>query len=456
MPMTWKETRPGRWERPLSSLEKINLVNRNVDKALDRDQWAKTAAAKLTFDPSIGDPETALRIAWKQVRYNYPEIAAFPYQDTYMYRIGNPDQVALWVSATFSTCPNTTVDHLLGHIPRNEQMGLYWLPDSSEVLIRSPHYRLDGRGAIFCLDYLVESLSNLDPVLVFGGCAKNLSPSIDDALDIPLQATPRIEQAAEKRLATLKPRHPPLFMKDTPKSRLPGVTRRNFIKLSIKESRAVIKGCSSSSMDLTTALHAALITAVTKVCPPTEVQSFMASFHCDLRFLIRKPVSTRTAPTSCTSVLTTEVEVSPQTDFKSYYSQLAPVYATGYGPYLESTACYHEKLIQTHYSKSKTAGAAHPPDSDPQPRFGPLGMIDHQLRKDVKNAVRVTDFWFGGETLTRRKMVHSWMWDGQIVYSCCWNDNYWTEDVVVDFLEKIKETLIEEFQLVNGMSGLGL
>ena len=76
--LTWRQTRPGRYERPLSHLEKIALVNRNVNKALDRDNWAKTAVAKLEFDPKLGDPETALRIAWKQVRYNYPEIAAFP------------------------------------------------------------------------------------------------------------------------------------------------------------------------------------------------------------------------------------------------------------------------------------------------------------------------------------------------------------------------------------------
>ncbi|ORY11714.1 hypothetical protein BCR34DRAFT_587717 [Clohesyomyces aquaticus] len=452
--LSWKETRPGRWERPQSCLEKINLLNRNVDKALDRDNWAKTAVVKLEFDPALGDPEVALRTAWKQVRYNYPEIAAFPYNGIYMYRIGNPEQVSLWVSATFSVAPETTVDELLGQIPRNEQMMCYYLPNTSEVLIRSPHYRLDARGAILCLNYFVESLAYLNPVLAFGGCAKNLSPSIDAALAIPYEYTSAIERAALQRLDALHPHNPPLELTPTVTKQLPGRTLRRVIKLSQSETHAVISGCAKSSMDLTTALHAALVSAVVKTARPTEVQSFMASFHCDLRLLIKDPVSTKCAPTSCTSVITSEVQVSPTSTFKSYYAQLAPVYASGYAPYLASTACFHEKLAKELYSNGKGSGDA---DGQPAPRFGPLGVIDEQLRKESGcGYVRVKDFWLGGEMLTRRKMVHSWIYEGRIVFSCCYNESYWQDGFVEGFLEKIKETLMQEVALVGLMAGVTL
>lgn len=451
--MQWKETRPGRWERPLSCLEKINLVNRNVGKAMDRDNWAKTAVAKLQFSPNLGSPEAALRIAWKQVRYNYPEIAAFPYNDIYMYRIGNPDQVSLWVSATFSVVEDATVDHLLGHIPRNEQMMCYYLPKTSEVMVRSPHYRLDARGAIFCLNYLIECLANLNPVLVFGGCAKNLSPSIEEALDIPASATPAIEAAASKRFEKLTPHNPSLELTPTVKSNLPGATKRRFITFTKGETKAIIAGCAQARMDVTTALHAALVDAVVKFAPPNEVKSFMASFHCDLRFLISKPVSTKVAPTSCTSVITTEVEVSPSTDFKSYYAQLAPVYATGYRPYLESTACFHEKLTAT-FNKGKSTDEA---DGQPQPRFGSLGNLDDKLCKEIKGGlVRVKDFWIGGEMLTKRKMVHTWIFEECMVFSCCYNESFWEDEFVERFLGAIKDTLIEEVALVGMLEEVAL
>lgn len=122
------------------------------------------------------------------------------------------------------------MDELFGHIPRNEQMMCYYLPSTSEVLVRSPHYRLDARGAVFCLDYLIESLANLDFELVFGGCAGNLSPSIDDALQISHEITPAIEAAATKRIDALRTHNPLLLMTPTQKSHLPGATRRHFIK----------------------------------------------------------------------------------------------------------------------------------------------------------------------------------------------------------------------------------
>jgi hypothetical protein len=454
--LSWKETRPGRWERPQSCLERINLINRNVEKALDRDNWAKTAVAKLEFHPKLGDPETALKIAWKQVRYNYPEVAAFPYNGIYMYRIGNPEQVALWVAATFVVEHDMTVDQLLGHLPRNEQMMCYFLPATSEVLIRSPHYRLDARGAIFCLNHLIEALANVDPVLIFGGCATNLSPSIDEALNIPTEPaeyTPKIEQMAAQRLAALHPRHPLLELTPTTTTKQPCATKRRFFKFSRAETRAILKGCEAARMNLTATLHAALIAAVAEIAPPSKVMSYMASFHCDLRFLIPNSSRTKNAPTSCTSILTTDVEVSPDTDLRSYYKQLAPVYATGYRPYLESTACFQEKLAKAVYAGGKRSGNA---DGHAQPRFGPLGVIEQQLTQDVPNVVKVKEFWLGAETLTKRKMVHTWVYKDQIVVSCCYNESFWEDAFVDTFLQAFKHCLLEEVALVGLMKQASL
>lgn len=238
--------------------------------------------------------------------------------------------------------------------------------------------------------------------------------------------------------------------------------------MSRNETRSVIRGCSSSNRDLTTAVHAALITSIAQICSPKTLHSFIASYHADLRHIIPKTHKTKHAPTSCTSVMSTEIAISPTTTFDSYYAALAPVYATGYTPYLESTACYHDKLAAmfgppkspkstfSSSSRSSSSGTEVAFDGDAQPRFGPLGVIDHQLRKTNSNGtVTVKDFWLGGETLTKRKIVHMWMWDGEMVFSCCFNESFWeAKGVVGELLEGMKRVLLEEVVLVNGVAGL--
>ncbi|XP_014555422.1 hypothetical protein COCVIDRAFT_102303 [Bipolaris victoriae FI3] len=450
----WKETRPGRWERPQSYLEKMNILTRNVPNAIGRDNWAKNAVAKLKFHPDIKDPAAYLKTAWKQVRYNHPEIAAFPYNGNYVYRVGDAESIALWVSATFSVAEGKTVDELLGRIPRNEQMMCYFLPDTSEVMIWSPHYRVDARGAIFCLNHLVESLANMNPDLVFGGCAKNLTPSMEDTLHISHEITPAIEAQAESRLAALEPHKPALELKPKVKAQRPGYTQRHFVKLSKSDTKLVMDCCDNAALALDVALHAALVNAVVKLAPTEEARSFMASFHYNLRVLIPEGEAPENSPTSYTSVLTTEVVVSPWTDFDSYYAQLAPVYATGYAPYLGSSPYFH-KLLEQRLTDSNL-GSNGETDGQLQPRFAFLGAIDDKLSSNIGDGlVQVEDFWLGAETLTLRMMVHTWIWQGQLVLSVCYNQNYWDKDIAESLLRGMQETLID-VALRKGVGKVGL
>ncbi|KAF2644485.1 hypothetical protein P280DRAFT_172562 [Massarina eburnea CBS 473.64] len=440
---TWKETRPGRWERPLSSLEKFNLINRNVEKALDRDNWVKTAVTKLEFDPKLGDPVEALKNAWKQVRWSYPEIAAFPYNGQYIYRTGTPEQVALWVSATFVVEEDLSVDDVFGHIPRNEQMMCYYFRRTSEVMIRSPHYRLDARGAVFCLDLLVRSLTNEEPELKWGACAKNLSPTVDKELDIPYEYTPEIQEFAEARLATLKPRHPLIGLTPSARSCLPGATKRRMFKYTKGEMCVLGAGMASNGWSITDTLQAAVITACTRLSPPTQNMSYIASFHSDLRHLIPENSRTKNAPIVSTSVINTEIIVTPTTKLKEHHEQLGPVYQAGYAPYVESTACYLEKLATSQYPNGREPFGSEAA-GELQPRLSSLGVVEDKiLVKKIDGVVEVKDFWLGVETLTKKMMVHTWIFEGEGVFSVSYNESFWDDEYVADFVEAMKSSLLE-------------
>jgi len=439
--LDWKETRPGRWERPLSYLEKMNTLTRNVPNAIGRDNWAKNAVARLKFHPSIEDPATYLRTAWKQVRYNHPEIAAFPYNGNYVYRVGDTTSIALWVSATFSVVDYKSVDELLGRIPRNEQMQCYYLPETGDVLVWSPHYRVDARGAIFCLNHLIESLANMDFNLVFGGCAKNLTPSMEATLGLHKTSTPKVETAVKERMEALKPHRPVLDMVPTISSSRPGYTKRHVLKLSMSETNLVVTSCAGASLAIDVVLHSALIASVSKLVPTSESRSFMASFHSNLRVLIPEGTAPKQSPTSYTSVITTEVKVSPKTNFGSYHNELAPVYAKGYMPYLESSYLFHERLGEALYGPGSPKGET---ENQLQPRFAYLGVVNEQVAKHVgEGLVEVTDFWLGAETLSMRMMVHTWIWDGVLNLSVTYNESYWDKATAAALLDGMQETLME-------------
>jgi hypothetical protein len=440
---TWKETRPGRWERPLSCLEKFNLINRNVEKALDRDNWVKTAVAKVAFDPSFSNPVEALKTAWKQVRWSYPEVAAFPYNGQYIYRTGSPEQVALWVSATFVVEDDLTVEDVFGRIPRNEQMMCYYFRRTSEIMIRSPHYRLDARGAVVCLDLLIRSLADRNPNLPWGACAKNLSPTVDNELDIPYEYTPEIEKFAEARLATLKPGYKLIGLTPSIKTRLPGATKRRMFKYTHAEMRALGAGMAAEGWSIVDTLQAAVITACTRLSPPSENMSYIASFHSDLRHLIPDTSRTKNAPIVSTSVINTEVVVSPTSKMRDHHAQLGPVYQAGYAPYVQSTACYLEKLAARQYPNGREPFGSEAA-GELQPRLSSLGVIENQLLiKKIDGVVEVQDFWLGVETLTKKMMVHTWIFEGQGVFSISYNESFWDESYIDQFVDAMKGSLLE-------------
>ncbi|PVH93475.1 hypothetical protein DM02DRAFT_223767 [Periconia macrospinosa] len=441
--LTWNETRPGRWERPLSSLEKFNLINRNVEKALDRDNWVKTVVAKLQFDPSLGDPADALKNAWKQVRFHHPEVAAVPYNGQYIYRTSTADQLDLWVSATFVVEDDLTVDDLYGNIPRNEQMMCYFLRKTSEVMIRSPHYRLDARGAIFCLDLLIKSLGKPNEKLEWGTCAKNLSHTVDEVLDIPYEYTPEIRKAAEARLEDLKPKYPLIGLTPKMKSRMPGATRRRLFKYTTPELRELSMGFKKLGWDGQVTIHAALITTCVVLSPPDQKRSYLASYHSDLRRLIPERSRTKKAPIVSTTIINKEIVVSSSTLLKDVYAQLAHVYDDVDGNFVKSQACYLEKLAALLYPNGREPFGSEV-DGQLQPRLSSFGVVEDKLLvPKIDGVVELKDFWVGVETFTKKIMVHTWMYNNEGFFHVSYNENFWDEAYMDRFVDTLNGVLME-------------
>ena len=178
---SWKETSPGHFERPFDSIERFFLAIGRGSLALNREHWAVSIFAQFESNASREDTETALRHAWKTMRYDHPSLASIAREEIKMYEV--PDQVALdaWLDRTFILeSASTTKDELLALFRPSALASLHYLPHTSEILIHSSHWRIDLVGAISLLQNLFSAVDKPRPI-DFGDEAANLSPSRDEA-----------------------------------------------------------------------------------------------------------------------------------------------------------------------------------------------------------------------------------------------------------------------------------
>lgn len=290
------------------------------------------------------------------------------------------------------------------------------------------------------LDLLIKSLANPHAELEWGTCAKNLSQTVDELLDIPHEYTPEISKIADARLEGLKPRYTPIGLAPTIKSRMPGATKRRMFKYTTPELIAFSKGINQRGWTEPICLHAALITACTMLHPPDQKLSYMASFNNDLRHLIPESSRTKKAPIVSTSTISKEIIVTPSTTLEDHYEQLIPVYEVP-STVIKSQACFLEKLAAEQYPNGREPFASEL-NGQLQPRIVSIPVqAEELLIPKIDGVVEVKGFWIGSETFTKKIMVHSWLYKMEGYFHVSYNESFWDEEYIDIFVDKMKEAM---------------
>lgn len=160
--MSWQETSPGHFERPLDSIELFyktvtdgyNRTSRN------REHWTVSVSARFKWHSRSGDAQSALRQAWKQMRYDHPQVACFAQDGRKIYEVPNTAALESWLADTFIVTRAKTADDILASAPPSSLSTLYHLPESSQVVLRSLYWRIDGIGALHLLNNFFTALGN--------------------------------------------------------------------------------------------------------------------------------------------------------------------------------------------------------------------------------------------------------------------------------------------------------
>ncbi|KAL3443122.1 hypothetical protein BJX65DRAFT_298500 [Aspergillus insuetus] len=386
MAIAWKQASATRWERHLTGMEDYLVETGRASLELYDGRQQYNIFSEVRVEIIVPDVESAMRQAWKQLRYEQPAIAATLGGDRKVYK--SPDEAALeeWIKSTFIVSDRTDTDTLTSKPIR--QATLYYLPATSELhcfmkALASPH-----PNVLFGHEH-VRLLAPHDEALAYTG-----SPTAKQSLDTTamitgyLQSLPGIGLPSEIGKA-------------------PAGACRNREHIFSKDTTAdIIAACMEKKVSVTSAVHAAYVCAV-------------AVYYVRIPFTMDLPSSYRAIARALHEHYQTTLKGSPQT------VALTPHY------------CHSiSALAKTEQFKFA------PPVTDGF--LSSLGVVEKHLHREYGETVKVTDFKLGLDVVFGTSGFLFYTFDEQLRFVYSFNDGYENPEKVREYLEDVYRILREE------------
>ncbi|ROV99215.1 hypothetical protein VPNG_08222 [Cytospora leucostoma] len=501
--------------RPLGNLEVFFKTLADLGTPVNHEHWTVHLALRLRFVSSNGDsidPEPYLRRAWQVVRRQVPAIGstitspssatsdtADPGDDkTERPRerlTVTPFDADAWINDTFVVHhgrQGEDADTLFTSLRPSPTAMFYWLPVSSEVVIRSSHWRLDGIG----LTKLAHSfLTALADVLRLGPDAPSLDaytgklPASSQPLPPCLEDLARQVRLRDNRNDNDKSKdnhskgpvesHLELgadelvaeFLRGVPSIGLPtregsahsapGASARASTRLSAADTARVTAALRARDLSFTGAVHAAIARVTARHPQHPLCKSYAAFFPINLR----------------QSLAATAVVAEEELVFGLYFSGL-PVCIDGMVPVpggdgkgfddvaREMTAVYRRDLTnfwktpdgqvvsmlglaEPYLARTTALFSAPVPEGLPPvqtPDLSGLGRVETYLQREYGSGtgsgkVEVDDLWIATEMLNRSVQFHVWSWRDQLNIAASFNKSFYDHEFVAEELGSVVEEL---------------
>lgn len=443
--MPWKETSKGRFERPFDSIEDFHRAIKAGGAPVNREHYSIRATVTFRLDaPSIDDAASALRHAWKTMRYDFPQLAAFDREGTYVYEVPDAATVEVWLSNSFIVEPQgaKTPEELYDQLRPIEIAMMYYFPQTSQLMLHVSHWRIDGIGTMYLFNHFFDAVAHPRAVQ-FGDEGRNLSVGLDEANAVPTQVSPQTDQVATDTLMKFVENVPSIGL-PTKVADLPSGAGRCEIALDQALTSAIVSRCKAHGFSVTVAVHAAIICA-TKQYAGKETTVGKRKYASWTAFDLRRysPPPYNGADNVVSNFHTgIPTVVTPLTFLDNAY-QLKKQYAESFtvaGPNSLFTFlnCYVRKVCALFTEPAPPATV--PPT---EPALNSLGIVDQFLDGKHGDGVEVLDFWIGVEMITRQFMCYVWTWREQMRLSVCYNQAFYDTAFVEEFLTTVKNTLVE-------------
>ncbi|PWY84874.1 hypothetical protein BO70DRAFT_379015 [Aspergillus heteromorphus CBS 117.55] len=461
--MSWKQVSPTRYERSFDSLERFYHTVADAGAPLNKEHYLISCTAQLQ---SPLPPADAVQQAWKALRLQHPQLAAEAEAEAeagsgqrFVYQV--PTSVAdldAWATATFHVVADQTADELYERLPPSPRFHLYYLPRTSALVFRTPHWRIDGIGLLHLQSAFFQLLADGAAPVLDGSEASRLCPALDSAVAASLSPPAADGDASTAAKAELQPilsalKTEGILSLPTLPNILPTTSKRLMISLSPESTAHILAACSARNITVTAAAHAALaLAALPYSKPPSpnqhqqQQQTYIGFNAFDLRKYLPPPWNSPAAAVSPYHVglpfsipLPSPASTSTSTSPFTYLSQ---TFTTFYRRNLTHPFPRNIFTFLPEFIAQATQLLASPqPDplqAPAHPGLSSLGRVNEILPAVVRGKareVRLREWWIAMEVIDRSAWMHVWTWEGRLVLAGCWNGAFYEEGFVRGLLE---------------------
>ncbi|KAH9897462.1 hypothetical protein F4778DRAFT_236210 [Xylariomycetidae sp. FL2044] len=439
--MAWEKVSDSRWERAVDGLEGYFVTVANITAGLcdGREHYTLFSKIKLEKNDSDAALEPVLQHAWKQLRFEQPQLATTSSGMKKVYEV--PDAVALeeWLKSTFIVSSASDAEELYAVVTPIKQATLYYVPKSSELIFRGHHHTIDGNGMLLFWDSFLKALSRPNLDLEFGSEPARLAPTTEAVLGFREQPTPQLQQQATDLFMSWAGYIPGIG----PVSKVGAVPSSKCqnaeLVFSPDMTEAVIGACKKNGITVTAAVHAAYIGAIVKHADPkSKLSQYVTATQFNLRRYLPEPHSK-----SAVSVYYTPLpyKVDLPTSYWDIAKSLHHYYQTSFrdNPGLLE--------IKGHFVRA-LCGAVQTPEflAAPTPTdalVSSLGIIEDYLQREY-GGFKVKDIQLGADIVMGMSMFFFYTFRDQLRLVYSFNDGFEKAEDIQMYLEEVQAILSRE------------
>ncbi|MDI1488081.1 MAG: hypothetical protein OHK93_007355 [Ramalina farinacea] len=397
---------------------------------------------------------TAIRNGWKTLRFRHPSIVATASGNTIDYHTPSPSQLEQWTEESLIFVDDeSSPDDVIARLTPHRFATLYYLKQDSSVILNLSHWRTDGIGAFHLLNAyfqaVLDSLYQSPLDLPWSEEPARLTPSVEEALNLPTSLTPDIERGAQQYLSTLAYNKGalPAPYKSSP-SIIPKGTRSARLHFSPSTTKALQTQCEHLNLHLESAIHAALTASAYAIAPPGEPTHHSSTMRHSLRPHLPEPYN---GDAGAAGLYTAGylVKVSASQSWVDNARHYDAEYRAGATADLLRSRRQYARVMK---DVLRTMAPPGPPPSGLDISYVP--DVQSLVRPVYENAegerVEVREVGIGVDVVSRHLCVFVWVFGGKLECRGVYNEAFYEEEVVERMLGLLRENLVAN--LLSGSS----